>query len=191
MSYNRDINSLLTIDKNALANATNSSEKKALSEEINNLENLKLENQKSISSNNEIIKQLTTNALADKSSNAQNTASTSINSSASNKNADGNAIINEPGSNKLATINTIDNSSESKMANNQTPASTNTKSSSEVLKSINLAAGNDKSAFLNELNTLKKELAANSDVADLVFNYNPYLENSASFSNNCLCNISM
>ncbi len=179
MSYNRDINSLLAIDQNAIAKAKNFGEKKALSNEIKNLEKIKSENEKSIISNNEIIKQLTANALADNVSNAQNSASLTVNSNDSNKNADGNAIINDADSNKLATISNINNSSESITANNQTPTSTNKKSSGEVLKSINLSAANNKSAFLDELNLLKKELALNATIALEVFNYNPYLENSS------------
>jgi len=180
MSYNRDINSLLAIDQNAIAKAKNSGEKKALSDEIKNLEKIKSENEKSIISNNEIIKQLTANALADNVSNAQNSASLTVNSNNLNKNADGNAIINDNDSNKLAALNNINNSSESKTADNQTPTSSGTKNSSEVLKSINLSAANNKNAFLDELNKLKKELASNADIALQVFNYNPYLENSSS-----------
>ena len=178
-TYNQDISNLIAIDKNVLLKSKNNKEKKTLNEEIKNLEKQKTENENSIAINNTTINEINENVITNNKTNDKDSALTSINSSNSNKNADGNAITKDTGSLNQASINNIDNSSDNKTSNNQTSPSTNKKTSSEALKSINLNTGKDNTAFLNELNALKKELAENSDVANQVFNYSPYLENSS------------
>jgi hypothetical protein len=72
INYNKDINDLISIDKNETAKSKDASEKKKLNEEINKLEKQKSENAKLIASNNSKIKELDSKQIANNTGNNTN-----------------------------------------------------------------------------------------------------------------------
>ncbi|MBL7935214.1 MAG: hypothetical protein JNM51_05325, partial [Bacteroidia bacterium] len=74
-TYNQEVNSLISLNKNTLAKTSNPTEKKKLNEEIKNLEKLKTENENLIASNNLIIKQQENSSVANNETNPNETTS--------------------------------------------------------------------------------------------------------------------
>ena len=251
-TYNKEVSDLIALNKNELSKTTNAADKKKISDEIKNLEKLKIDNDKAIASNNTVINKLESNSIANNNTSA-NTNSTSINSINGNNNTNGNAITNEnnnvsstnnntlaannknsngnenaissnttnPSNNNSnsisstnsntasANVNNINNTennstnkgNENSIANNANTTNVNSNSinnnpsnttnsnentinnnaptSNDAIKPINTSVGTDNSAFLNELNSLKNGLNANTNAANQIFGYNAYQESTS------------
>lgn len=87
-TYNKDINELITLNKNELSKTNDATQKKKLNDEIKLLENQKTKNDAAIATNNSTIKQLESNSVV------SNETNTSDNTTASENNTTANNTIN-------------------------------------------------------------------------------------------------
>ncbi len=187
-TYNKEVSDLIALNKNELPKTSSAIEKKRLNDEIKNLEKLKIDNDKAITSNNSTITKLENNSIAtnNSSSNTNSTTITPNNNQNSNEttNAITNTTVNATNSNTIAANNSINNNgNETAITANANNSNTNSNetiiASNEVIKPLNATIGADKTTFLNELGNLKNKVNASSTISSQVFNYNPYLESTS------------
>ncbi|MBC7694291.1 MAG: PD40 domain-containing protein [Burkholderiales bacterium] len=203
-SYNKEINDLIAVNRNAITKTTNATEKNKLNEEIKQLEKQKSENENAIVANITSIKKLESNAIANNTNPANNNTNTisennntanPTNNNATNTNSENNNTANPTNNNTAITSNSENNNAANPANNNvatnsnsgnnnpsintENAISNNVASDNVPIKPINANAGSDKKVLLTELTTLKEGLNANSNASKDIFTYNDYKENSS------------
>lgn len=204
-SYNKEINDLIAVNRNAITKTTNAAEKKKLNEEIKQLEKQKSENENAIALNSSGINQLESNAIANNSNPANNNTNTNsennnntaspTNNNATNTSSENNNTANTANNNTAITSNSENNSTSNPTSNNvatnsnsgnnnsstktQNELSNNLASDNVAIKPITSTSSNDKNVLLTELATLKGGLNANTAAAKDIFTYNNYKENAS------------
>ncbi len=194
-NYNKEINDLITLNKNEISKTKDATQKNKLNEEIKQLEKQKEENEKNIALNNAAIKQLDT-SLANNNKSNTNVGS---NETPNNKNANitntatlnaiSNNNANEITNNNVALKNAAENNNTPITNNtlsinptnkNQNPTFTNNiASDNSPIKPLNASASNNPEVLLNELSQVKESLTANTNAARDIVSYNNYKENTS------------
>lgn len=208
-NYNTEIDNIIAVTKNELSKTNNSTEKKKITDELKKLEQLKSENAKSISNNNEAISKQQNNIAAtnnnsnnesssninsditqnnnesknDITSNSSNTSieKTDINSNNSaNNNSSSNANITNNSNNlENNTVTNIENNSNSNPPVKNTSIENENISEIKAVSSINKNANSNNNELLNQLNQIKDGISKNSEAANQLFSFNDYKENTS------------
>ncbi|MFN8116483.1 MAG: hypothetical protein U0W65_10245 [Bacteroidia bacterium] len=162
-TYNKEINDLIALDKNEINKTKDANEKKKLNDEIKQLEKQKTENDKIIATNNSIIKQLESNAIANNSaSNNNNGTAINSNSENSNTNSNGNNITDSNVSDEANSKNAIYSNSVATSSNGTNVNNSKNENSSSTTNAItnnneSNKTNNNENSITNSNNVINQE----------------------------------
>lgn len=208
-NYNTEIDNIIALNKNELSKTSSSTEKKKITDELKKLEQLKSENTKNISNNNDAISKQQSN-IAATNNNSNNESNNEINSTTTqNNNQSENNITsntnnasvektdlnsNNSNNNNSSSNVTIDNNSNNTENNNVTNVVNTDNSNSPVnntsieekniseisaVSTISKNANSNNTELLNQLSQIKDGISKNSEAANQLFGFNDYKENTS------------